>query len=245
MSGSSILQQLHNQTWRVHNVRTTAGEQHGRDLAAERSVWNVDVAAPAIVLGSRQTESELDLEACVAAGVEVVRRRSGGGMVFLSPENQIWLDVVIPKNDALWSDDVGRASWWVGEAWLGAVESLGADGLHVHRDNLATGVHGGLICFAGAGPGEVMSSGTAEVSQKLVGISQRRTKDFARFQCTVYMKWSPEVSNNFLGLLNTTQSSVVDLKSTLDRCVAPLNNLLPDVTTNDVVAAFLTQLARY
>ena len=53
----------------MHDVRTTASEQHGRDLPAERSVWNVDITTPAIVLGSRQTETELDLDACIHLGV--------------------------------------------------------------------------------------------------------------------------------------------------------------------------------
>jgi hypothetical protein len=88
-------------TWRVRNVHTTASEQHGRDLPAERSVWNVDITVPAIVLGSRQTETEINIEACEKTNVEIVRRRSGGGMVFLSPGKQVWLDVVIPKNDPL------------------------------------------------------------------------------------------------------------------------------------------------
>ena len=102
-------------TWLVHDVHTTTSEQHGRDLPAERSVWNVDITTPAIVLGSRQTEAELDLDACANEHVEIVRRRSGGGMVFLSPGKQVWLDVVIPKDDRLWIDDVGRAAWWLGD----------------------------------------------------------------------------------------------------------------------------------
>ncbi len=42
------------------------------------------------------------------------------------------------------------------------------------------------MCFAGMGPGEVASAGA-----KLVGLSQRRTREFARFQCTVHHRWQP------------------------------------------------------
>ena len=169
-------------------MHTTASEQHGRDLPAERSVWNVDITTPAIVLGSRQTEAELDLDACVNAGTEIVRRRSGGGMVYLLPGKQIWLDVVIPKDDLLWIDDVGRAAWWLGDVWLAAIESLAtARKIHayVHRQDLVRGKYGDRVCFSGAGPGEVMTLDDAGNPAKIVGISQRRTRDLARFQCTM------------------------------------------------------------
>jgi hypothetical protein len=38
-----------------------------------------------------------------------------------------------------------------------------------------------VVCFASVGPGEVVRGGS-----KVVGVSQRRTKDAARFQCTVF-----------------------------------------------------------
>ena len=45
-----------------------------------------DVARPALVVGSGQRPDVVaDLDACAAAGVEVVRRRSGGGVVLLEP----------------------------------------------------------------------------------------------------------------------------------------------------------------
>ena len=42
------------------------------------------------------------------------------------------------------------------------------------------------ICFAGVGPGEVLLDG-----RKVVGISQRRTRVGARFQCVVLRTWDP------------------------------------------------------
>ena len=32
-----------------------------------------------------------------------------------------------------WDDDVGRAAWWLGDAWAGALAAVGFDGLAVHR----------------------------------------------------------------------------------------------------------------
>ena len=43
-----------------------------------------------------------------------------------------------------------------------------------------------LVCFAGLGPGEVTVGGA-----KVVGMSQRRTRAAARFQCGVVHRWAP------------------------------------------------------
>ena len=40
------------------------------------------------------------------------------------------------------------------------------------------------VCFAGLGPGEVTVGGA-----KVVGISQRRTRHAARFQCAALLRW--------------------------------------------------------
>ncbi len=234
-------------TWSVVHVRTTAAEQHGRDLPAERSVWNVDITSPAIVLGSRQTESELDLDACINKNVEIVHRRSGGGMVFLSPSKQVWLDVVIPRNDRLWIDDVGRASWWLGDVWLAAIASLEPSKkllAEVHRENLAVGDYGDLVCFSGVGPGEVMGLGAEGMRSKMVGISQRRTQEAARFQCTVYLEWGRELSQQFCQLLSDPNSARAGIDSNLEHSVMPLSQIVADVSASDVLAAFMAQIAR-
>lgn len=234
-------------TWHVVHVRTAAGEQHGRDLPAERSVWNVDITSPAIVLGSRQTETELDLDACIHKNIEIVRRRSGGGMVFLSPGKQVWLDVVIPKNDHLWIDDVGRASWWLGDVWLAAIESLSPAkklAAKVHRENLAVGEYGDLVCFSGVGPGEVMGFTAEGVRSKLVGISQRRTQEAARFQCTVYLEWGRELSQQFYHLLSDPHAARAGIESNLEHSVMSLSHIGTDVSASDVLDAFMAQIAR-
>jgi len=233
-------------TWLVHDVRTTASEQHGRDLPAERSVWNVDITAPAIVLGSRQTEAELDLDACANEHVEIVRRRSGGGMVFLSPGKQMWLDVVIPKDDRLWIDDVGRAAWWLGDVWLAAIESLAPAkkiNAHVHRQDLVRGKYGDRVCFSGAGPGEVMMLDDAGNPAKIVGISQRRTQDLARFQCTMYLQWDPVLSQQFGQLLSDPNTDRVEIQSNLEHSVMPLSQIASGLSASDVLVAFMAQLA--
>ena len=41
----------------------------------------------------------VDLEACAGAGVEVVRRRSGGGAVLVEPGSVVWVDVLVAATD--------------------------------------------------------------------------------------------------------------------------------------------------
>lgn len=178
----------------VERVRGSATDFHGRELPTDgqRHLWWFEVATPALVLGSTQSVEVVDHQACRRHGVEVVRRRSGGGAVLLVPDEVVWLDVIVGRDDPMWDDDVGRAMWWVGEAWADALGHLGvADegGIRptVHRGGMVTTEWSRLVCFAGLGPGEVTLGG-----RKLVGISQRRSRGVARFQCALYRRWTPE-----------------------------------------------------
>jgi lipoate---protein ligase len=168
-------------TFTVERSSGSAAAFHGREIPAvvSRSVWIHDVAAPALVLGSSQRDEIVD-DATIGS-IEVVRRRSGGGAVLLIPDEVLWLDVLVPAGDPLWNDDVGRASHWLGHAWVAA---LGYG--DVHRGPMVRTPWSPLVCFAGLGPGEVTVDG-----RKLVGISQRRTRAGARFQCAVYSSHDP------------------------------------------------------
>jgi lipoate-protein ligase A len=136
-----------------------------------------------LVLGSRQTEEVVDLDAAQARNIDVARRRTGGGAVLVDPDTSLWIDVALPCSHPLWVDDVRASPQWLGDCWNAALQGLGIAG-QVHRGGLELTPWGSLVCFAGIGPGEV-SVGKA----KVVGISQRRTRDGARFQCLVYAGW--------------------------------------------------------
>ncbi len=142
-----------------------------------------------MVLGSTQPDDSIDLVAATELGVVVVRRRSGGGAVLLLPGEFVWLDLVIPTGDSLWSADVGASMVWVGELWQRALAMLGegADSM-VHRGPLVRSEWSTAVCWAGIGTGELMSA-----DAKLVGISQRRTRDWVRFQSMCHLQWRPEM----------------------------------------------------
>jgi len=95
-------------------------------------------------------------------------------------------NVTIPAGDPLWDNDVGRAFHWLGAVWA---EVLAAEGLsaRVHDGGLRSTPWSGRVCFAGLGPGEVTVEG-----RKVVGLSQRRTREAARFQCCALLRWEPE-----------------------------------------------------
>jgi lipoate-protein ligase A len=146
----------------------------------------LQIDQPAVILGSTQSESEVDAGAAARAGVHVARRASGGGAVLVDPEAVLWIDLIITAGDPLWDTDVGLATWWVGEAWAAAVEQIGAGPAEVWRGALQRSAWSRRVCFAGLGPGEV-----AVGAQKVVGISQRRTRQAALFQTAALLSWEP------------------------------------------------------
>lgn len=193
--------------WRFNHLRDSAESVHGRELPAERAIWRASINESAVVLGSKQNLDIVNQAACERDGISAVRRRSGGGVVMLQADAHLWIDFVVPRGDELWRDDVGESMWWVGELWANALakcEIADRDQLRVHRGGLERSALSDLICFGGLGPGEVTLHG-----QKLVGISQRRTREMARFQCVMHQHWSPDLYRKYLLLDKIEQQASV------------------------------------
>lgn len=172
--------------WQIEHRRGSAAELHHSPVPTERTVLVCEVSSPALVLGSTQSDEVVDHDGLAAGGVQLARRRSGGGAVLLVPGEHVWVDVVLPAHDPLWRDDVEAATWWLGAAWAAALGAAPTSGGHlgdaeVHHRGVSERELGALVCFAAAGPGEVSVAG-----RKVVGISQRRTRQAARFQCVVH-----------------------------------------------------------
>ena len=174
-------------TWQIQRFRGSAADFHAQAIpdAPTRQVWVFEVDRPAIALGSAQPAAHLNEAACARLGVEVVRRRSGGGAVLLIPDEIVWIDVLLPASDPQWHDDISRAGWWLAEAWAATCAGLmNGAAVEVHRAGMVTTKWSSHVCFAGLGPGEVTTGG-----EKLVGVSQRRTRTTARFQTAVHRRW--------------------------------------------------------
>src|SRR5438094_6035397 len=91
--------------WRVEDHRGPAGAHAALPEPAGRTVRLLEVDGPALILGSSQPVDHVDEAAAARAGIEVARRRSGGGAVLVGPGVALWWDVFIPPGDPLWESD--------------------------------------------------------------------------------------------------------------------------------------------
>lgn len=178
--------------WRYEVRVGPAGELHGSWPTVEsdhtvRALALCRPVAPAVVLGSTQPDGVVDVAAS-HQGPTVVRRRSGGGAVFVEPGNPVWLDVWIPVGDPLWKEDVSHSFWWLGQVWADALTSMGVRDLVVHHQASGGATRwAGTVCFAGIGAGEV----TTISGVKVVGLAQRRTRRGAWFTGACALRWQP------------------------------------------------------
>lgn len=102
--------------------------------------------------------------------------------MLVGPGQVLWVDVLVPVNDPLWLADVSRAGWWLGACWAEALADVGIPGARAWQGAMVRSPWSSMVCFAGLGPGEVV---VGEAGSKVVGISQRRTRVGALFQCAV------------------------------------------------------------
>ncbi|MHB8669304.1 MAG: lipoate--protein ligase family protein [Acidimicrobiales bacterium] len=182
--------------WDIRRVVADPEALHARPLA-ERALGpgapGVTLVSPtrsALVLGSLQPISDVDHGRAAERQVAVVRRHGGGGAVLVEPGALVWADVVIGREDRRWEPDVGRSFGWLGRVWVDALEAAGAlrggQVARSHTGRLCRTPWSSRVCFAGLGPGEVTIEG-----RKVVGISQRRNRDVAVFQCAALLVWDP------------------------------------------------------
>jgi lipoate-protein ligase A len=171
--------------WFRHDWIGTAADFHAMELPLTRGLWWCQVESPSLILGSTQSVEDVLPDIASARGVSVSRRRSGGGAVFVHPSDSLWIDITINRDDPLWNDDVVESMLWLGECFVAALSPWVQ--AYVYRDTFVAGEDGRSVCFASSSPGEVFVG-----SSKLVGISQRRSRDGARFQCVLYRHWRPD-----------------------------------------------------
>jgi lipoate-protein ligase A len=168
---------LHARPWDVERRSLSAQAAHDLDLppGTGRKVWVFEPTNAAVVLGSTQRDDIVDRVVAAASGLDVARRRSGGGAVLLDT-SVVWIDFVIARDDPLWVDDIARSMQWLGQLWSSVLSRIEIDAV-VHEGPPIISALARAICFCGVGHGEVIVDG-----RKAIGISQRRTRDGARFQ---------------------------------------------------------------
>jgi lipoate---protein ligase len=202
--------------WPIEHITGDVATFHALALpSGSRSATFFQARSTTLVLGSSQRDESVDTAAASRQGIDLVRRRSGGGGVLLWPGEYVWLDLVLPASDELWSDDIGRSMWWVGELWREALTPFEPRAA-VHRGSLQRSRWSSDVCFAGVGPGEVLREGA-----KLVGISQRRTRHAARFQTMLHLRWRPDVVASLVaGSLGGSELTTSELAPLVATCSA-------------------------
>ena len=213
--------------WGRHDWTGTAADFHAMELPYERALWWCNVETPTVILGSTQSVDDVNQNSADESGVLVSRRRSGGGAVFVHPSDSVWIDITISRDDPLWKDDVAQSMLWLGELFVEAL-SPWVQG-NVYRNSFSTGIDGRVVCFASSSPGEVFVG-----ANKLVGISQRRGREGARFQCVLYRHWRPSEWSQIIAS-SDVRSRVADI------AVATLN--IPAQTLVNTVSQQLSGLS--
>ena len=207
--------------WGRHDWTGTAADFHAMELPYERALWWCNVETPTVILGSTQSIDDVNQNSADESGVLVSRRRSGGGAVFVHPSDSVWIDITISRDDPLWQDDVDQSMLWLGELFVEALSPWVQ--ANVYRDSFSNGIDGRVVCFSSSSPGEVFVG-----ANKLVGISQRRGREGARFQCVLYRHWRPGEWSQILAS-SDVRSRVAEIAvTTLDIPAQTIVNAISD-----------------
>lgn len=134
-----------------------------------------------IVLGSSQSMTLLDSEKIKKTQIEICKRKTGGGLVYIDKVHDIWIDIYIPTTSSLYEINISKSFNWLGNTWIETLTELNRQlepNLQIVKTKSKTDELSSLVCFAGLNHGEVLYC-----DRKVVGISQRRNKELAKFQC--------------------------------------------------------------
>ena len=146
------------------------------DQALSDSVRNGDAPAtvrfygwnpPAVSLGRNQPAADIDREACRRAGVDVVRRPTGGRAVF--HKDEFTYSVAAREDDPVIGGTVLDTYRMIALALLAGLKELGVPAQLVRSETRGGSIRDSASCFAAAGRYEITVDG-----RKIVGSAQRR-----------------------------------------------------------------------
>ena len=211
-------------------------------LVRRPTIWWHATDQPTLVLGAGQTLSDVDLPACDAAGVLVVKRQAGGTSVYAA-SGVLGLDVALPAGHALINADVLQAYRWVGRVWADALRQVGvpcrvveiAEARAARQWPSAVQRSIQLACFGSLSPYEVVAG-----SRKLVGLAQVRRRAGTLVQCGIYAHFDSGLLSSLLAVADrpAVVAALQEAAVGLDQ-VAP-----PGVTLDQVRNAWETSLSR-
>jgi lipoate---protein ligase len=159
--------------------------------------WST-TSAPALVLGRSAGTPPVDIDAARDAGVQVVRRTSGGGPV-LWDDGLVGFDMILPPGHDLAPADVVETYRWLGEAIALALRSLGLPDVavveitHARASARAPGP-AAAACYGGVSPYEVLVEG-----RKVLGLSQARRRPGTLLQAGVLLDLDGPLTARLMG----------------------------------------------
>jgi lipoate-protein ligase A len=150
-----------------------------------------------MLLGAGQPSSSVDQTACDRFGIPLLRRMSGGTAV-LHDENTISLQLTLPAEHPLVSDDIHRNFRWFSEFLITALERLGIAASWTPLERARTeqappGLEG--ACYSTLAPYEIEVNG-----HKLIGHGQMRRVRATALQAMVYRVFDPHRTVQLLPL---------------------------------------------
>jgi lipoate-protein ligase A len=125
---------------------------------------------PCISLGYNQSADEIDMDVCREAGVDVVRRPTGGRAVY--HDREITYSVIIPRNNPLFTDSTSELYLNLSRGLVAGLKGLGIEAeLEKRQIDLSSHYRklDSVSCFSAAARYEVVVDG-----KKMVGSAQRR-----------------------------------------------------------------------
>src|SRR5579859_3770607 len=205
------------------------------------SIWWHTTNRETLILGTGQPWSDVDIQKCRQQSVAVLKRKSGGTMVYAGPG--VWgLDIAIPANAPEWRSDILEAYRWAGDIWVTALEILGIQARSVSIEEARAAASASSrcdalirsICFATVSPYEVLVG-----TRKLVGFAQIRRKSSYVIQSGLYVRFP------FERVASLVQTPDVDaLASSLRERILGLVDLVPhNIGPRDAQRAFEEALA--
>lgn len=125
-------------------------------------------APPCLSLGRNQPAADAHLEACRAAGVEIVRRPTGGRAILHTDE--LTYSLVVPQTDPRAEGGIVASYRRLSEGLLLGLRALGADVVQAAAARPGPG-EPSAVCFQTPSDYEIISGG-----RKLVGSAQWRSR---------------------------------------------------------------------
>lgn len=239
-------------SWHIHPLTVADQQQH-----IERSEALLASAGPdspatlywsqaeqtGLVLGFSQKQQVLNPEVLNALPMPTYSRRAGGTAVLVGP-HLLSLDVVLPANHPLVLHDIVESYRWLGEAWVEALRSLGAqtrsvpiEEAHGQRDLLKqpeTARREALLrraCYGSLSPYEVVAG-----QRKVVGLDMIRRRNGSLLQAGVLLHWETETLAQLLG--HNAEEQAILREGLLERAVGLDTLAGRALSAAEVIAAF-------